>query len=341
MSKFRLWKEAFFGFYRREVPVETLDAVSRWLYAGRFLILVISFQAAVLAGLTALPTGKMNLWLFLPLLVGYLVLHALSNFSNDYFGFKRGHDTPDSPRVTYTIHPLAHGVLTKKALVRGLVLLWVVAVLVAVFFTWQRGWPALVLAVVGGALLYLYDAAPTSLKAIGLGELASFLVWGPLMVGGGFYCLTGSFSWSALWVGIPYGLGIAAILIGKHIDQAEFDQTHAIRTLPVLLGEKRARVVNQVLVAGMYVLILVGVVIGQITPWVLVVRLNSPASWKVLKVCSASRPAEAPAGWVGWPLWLHRYNLVHNRRFGWLYLLGLAVGAVWTLATSSGVKLFS
>jgi 1,4-dihydroxy-2-naphthoate octaprenyltransferase len=40
-------------------------------------------------------------------------------------------------------------------------------------------------------------------------------------------------------------------------------------------------------------------------------------------------PAEAPPGYVGWPLWYHRVCLVHNRAFGWLYILGLAVGAVF------------
>jgi 1,4-dihydroxy-2-naphthoate octaprenyltransferase len=311
--------------------MDNLDAVSRWLYAGRFLILVISVQAAILAALVALPSGKINLWFFLPLLLGFVVLHALSNFSNDYFGYARGHDTPDSPRVTYTIHPLAHGVLTKRALVTGLGILWAVALLVAAFFFWQRGWPALVLSIAGALLLYLYDAAPTSLKAMGLGEFASFLVWGPLMVGGGYFCLTGDFSWSAVAVGTPYGLGIAAILVGKHIDQAAFDAGKHIRTLPVLLGEPRSRFLNQTLVVGMYLLVALAVFFRLMTPWALLVFLNLPSAWRVLKTCASPRPNEAPAGWVGWPLWLHRFNLVHNRRFGWLYLLGFACQAVWSL----------
>ena len=41
------------------------------------------------------------------------------------------------------------------------------------------------------------------------------------------------------------------------------------------------------------------------------------------------RPAEPPAGYVGWPLWYHRVCLVHNRAFGWLFIAGLALGAVW------------
>ncbi|MEO7260207.1 MAG: hypothetical protein ABI047_02945 [Jatrophihabitantaceae bacterium] len=43
-----------------------------------------------------------------------------------------------------------------------------------------------------------------------------------------------------------------------------------------------------------------------------------------------ARPAPdvAPAGYVGWPLWYHRVCLVHNRLFGWLFIAGLALGAV-------------
>jgi 1,4-dihydroxy-2-naphthoate octaprenyltransferase len=44
-----------------------------------------------------------------------------------------------------------------------------------------------------------------------------------------------------------------------------------------------------------------------------------------------SRPAPdaPPAGYVGWPLWYHRVCLVHNRAFGWLYIVGAALGAIW------------
>jgi 1,4-dihydroxy-2-naphthoate octaprenyltransferase len=44
---------------------------------------------------------------------------------------------------------------------------------------------------------------------------------------------------------------------------------------------------------------------------------------------SRPAPTEPPAGYVGWPLWYHRVCLVHNRAFGWLYILGLAVGAIF------------
>ena len=46
-------------------------------------------------------------------------------------------------------------------------------------------------------------------------------------------------------------------------------------------------------------------------------------------------PAEPPAGYVGWPLWYHRVCLVHNRAFGWLFIAGLAVGAMFPHVASA------
>jgi 1,4-dihydroxy-2-naphthoate octaprenyltransferase len=44
---------------------------------------------------------------------------------------------------------------------------------------------------------------------------------------------------------------------------------------------------------------------------------------------SLPAPSEPPAGYVGWPLWYHRVCLVHHRAFGWLYIVGLAAGAIF------------
>jgi 1,4-dihydroxy-2-naphthoate octaprenyltransferase len=184
-----------------------------------------------------------------------------------------------------------------------------------------------VLVVAGALLLWAYDAAPRALKELGLGEVAAFVVWGPLMVAGGYYVITGHWSRAALLAAVPYGLGVMSILVGKHIDQRMFDASKHQRTLPVLLGERRARALNRGAVIGMYVVIVLGVALGAITPFALLVLLAAPRAMRAVTVMSTPAPAEPPAGYIGWPLWYHRVCLVHNRAFGWLYVAGLAVGA--------------
>ncbi len=326
----RAWAQAFTGFYPpTAADLAGLDPVARFLYAARSVILVISFQAALLAGLLAATDGRFELLPFLLVLAGYVVLHAISNLSNDYFGARRGHDTDDSPRRRYTVHPVLSGAVSSRLLVNGILVLAAVAVAIGAYFIALRGWAAVALITAGALLLWAYDAAPRALKALGLGELAAFVVWGPLMVAGGYYVIAGRWSAAALLASIPYGLGVMSILVGKHIDQRDFDESKHQRTLPVLLGEGRARALNRGAVIGMYVVIAAGIALGALTPFALVVGFALPRAARAVRVMSEPAPQSPPAGYVGWPLWYHRVCLVHNRAFGWLYVLGLAVGAVF------------
>lgn len=326
-----IWLRAFVGFYPpRDERAKDLDPVAKFLFSARSVILVISAQAALIAGLLALAAGRFAPGAFLLVLVGFVTAHMISNLSNDYFGHLRGHDTPDSPRMRYTMHPIASGVLDARTLAVGLGILAAVGTAIVVYFWVARGPLALGFAVAGLALLYLYDAAPRPLKSLGLGEIAAFLVWGPLMVGGGYFVIAGQLSTEAFLVAIPYGLGVMSILMGKHIDQAGFDRDHGHRTLPVVLGDRAGRAVNRAIVGGMYVIVAVLIVLGRLTPFAAIVAAALPRGLRALSVMARPRPEGPPPGYVGWPLWYHRVCLVHNRQFGWLYIAGLALGALAT-----------
>ncbi len=326
----REWARAFTGFYPPTAEdMSRLDPVARFLYSARSVILVISFQAALLAGLLALTARRFEALPFVLILVGYLVLHMISNLSNDYFGVRRGHDTDDSPRRRYTVHPVLSGAVSSRLLVTGILVLTVIAVGIGIWFIVLRGWAAAWLTAAGAGLLLAYDAAPRALKELGLGEVAAFVVWGPLMVGGGYWMITGEPSLSAFVASVPYGLGVMSILVGKHIDQRMFDTRHNQWTLPVLLGEKWARRLNQTAIVAMYAIILAGVATAVLTPFVLVVALALPRALSAIRVMATPTPDEPPAGYVGWPLWYHRFCLVHNRAFGWLCVLGLGLGAAF------------
>ncbi len=329
-SRPALWLGAFSGFYRPGVEeIRGLDAVSKFLYAARSIILVISAQAAVIAGLLAAAERRFAWLEFVLVLIGFVVAHMISNLSNDYYGFKRGHDTPDSPRMRYTVHPLASGVLETRTLLTGLVVLALIGCAITVYFIAERGWLAAGFAAAGIAIMWLYDAAPVPLKSIGLGELAVFLIWGPLMVGGGHAVITGQVSADVIAASIPYGLGVMSILTGKHIDQMAFDADKGNRTLPVLLGERSAREFNRAVIVVIYGIIAALIALGRLTPFAAVVVFALPRALRAWSVLGRARPDAPPPGYVGWPLWYHRACLEHNRRFGWLYILGLAAGAAW------------
>jgi len=326
----KLWWGALTGFYKPGVQnIPGPDRVALFLYSARSVILIISAQAALIAGLLAAAAGFFDWVDFVGVLAGYVVAHMISNLSNDYFGFTRGHDTPDSPRMRYTVHPLASGLLDRRTLLTGLALLGFIGLCICAFFIVERGWMAAAFAVGGVSLLFLYDAAPTPLKSIGLGEIAVLLVWGPLMVGGGFAMISGQLSANAMLASLPYGLGVMTILMGKHIDQLDFDSSKDIRTLPVLIGERMSRALNVVAICAIYGIVVILISLGRLTPFAAVIVIAFPRAVLAIKIMSRPRPAVPPAGYVGWPLWYHRACLVHNRLLGWAYIAGLAAAVIW------------
>src|SRR5690606_40745121 len=102
-------------------------------------------------------------------------------------------------------------------------------------------------------LSYAYTAPPLRLKRLGLGELDVLLVWGPLMVGGDYYAGTGSVSWQVLATATVYALLPTTVLMGKHVDKLPYDAPAGTRTLPVLLGEARAKQLTQAMMVAYYV----------------------------------------------------------------------------------------
>ncbi len=108
----------------------------------------------------------------------------------------------------------------------------------------------------GGFLLsFAYTAPPLRLKKHGLGEPTVFVVWGPLMVGGTYYAAVGHLPVGVVIVSIPYALLCTAVLMGKHIDKIPWDAPDGTKTLPVLIGEPRARQLTQAMMVAFYLIV--------------------------------------------------------------------------------------
>ncbi|MGH7735245.1 MAG: prenyltransferase, partial [Gemmatimonadales bacterium] len=190
-----------------------------------------------------------------------------------------------------------------------------------------RGWPVVAFALGGFLLSVAYTAPPLRLKKRGLGEPDVFVVWGPLMVCGTYYAAVGSLPWQIWVASVPYGLLCTAVLMGKHIDKAPYDAPLGVRTLPVLLGEGRARATTRAMMAAFYVVVVVCVAVGAL-PWpALVSLLAVPKLVPVWRAFGEPKPDAPPEGFPVWPLWFAAAAFVHTRRAGSLLVLGLVVAA--------------
>ena len=301
-----------------------LDVISRWLVSTRAAVLIMTFISAAVAGLLAARAGMFSLGHWALLAVGLIFAHATNNLLNDLTDFERGVDKDNYFRTQYGPQPLEAGLMTRKELLVYAAVTGAIALAAGLPLVLERGplaWGLLA----AGAFFVLFYTWP--LKYIGLGEVAVILVWGPLMIGGGYFVITGQWDWQVALLSLPYALGATTVIFGKHIDKLKEDRARRIYTLPVLLGEKAARFTAVGMIVLMYALVVFAVVRGAFSPWMLVTLAGLAYAPRPVAMLLRAKPAERPADYSAeiWPLWYVAGAFYHNRGFGMFFLLGLVL----------------
>ncbi len=305
---------------------QKLDIISRWLIATRAAVLIMTFLSAAFAGIFAFRAGAFDWLRWLLLTFGLVLAHATNNLLNDYTDFSRGVDQDNYYRAQYGPQPLVHGLLTKKQLLTYAAVTGLIALACGIPLVLLTDWWTLLLLGLGIFFVVFYT---WPLKYIALGEITVLLVWGPLMICGGYYAITGTWDWSVALASLPYALGVTGVIFGKHIDKYDADKARKIYTLPVVIGEKPARVLLVAMLALQYLLTFYLILSGFFSWTMAAVLLAVPAFLKVWPMFKAPKPAEKPANFPDvWPNYFVAAGFYHNRSFGIWFLLALIVDSI-------------
>lgn len=324
---FKMWAAALKGIPRLEKGEwDKLDIISRWLISTRAAVLIMTFLSPAIAALLAVRDGKFDWGNYMLVTLGLVFAHAANNLINDYTDHKHGVDQGNYYRTQYGPQPLEQGLITTRQWMGYTAVTGLIAIAAGLPLVLQRGLPALILMLIGATFVLFYT---WPLKYIGMGEIAVFLIWGPLMIAGSYFVITGITDWNAILkvalITLPYALGPTSVLFGKHIDKSEADRKKKIYTLPVILGETAARYTVLVMLALMYLLVILFVILGYFEPWMLVVLLAAAFLPRPVKMYLQPRPKEKPDGLEEgiWPLWFSAASFYHTRAYGMLFVLGL------------------
>jgi 1,4-dihydroxy-2-naphthoate octaprenyltransferase len=299
-----------------------LDVVARWLIATRAAVLVVTFSSALIAGLLAWRDGSINFLWWLLLLIGLYFAHGTNNLINDWVDARKGVDDGNYFRTQYGPQPVQQGLMSRRQTLTYIAVTGLIALACGLFLVIQRGGLSWFLIALGVVFVLFYT---WPFKWIGLGELSVLVVWGPLMVGGGYYILTGNWDWMVVLASLPPALGTTMAIFGKHIDKLAADKAKGIHTLPVLLGDQVSRVVALGMMIVQYLLTLYLIICGYFTPMLLIVFLSLTTVPMVWKIFNAPKPSKEPAGYPPnvWPLYYVAAGFYFARRFALLYLLGV------------------
>jgi len=205
--------------------------------------------------------GRWSVTYFVLALLGGLAAHISVNALNEYQDFKSGLDltTRRTPFSGGSGALPANPQMAHLALATGLTGLGVTG-LIGLFFLYARGLWLLPLGLVGMALVVFYTSRLTKnpylcLAAPGLG-------FGTMMVMGTDFVLSGAYSWTSFTAClVPFFL-VSDLLLLNQFPDMEADRKVARRHLPIVIGTKKSAYVYAVFLAGTYLTILVGWMVG-------------------------------------------------------------------------------
>jgi len=333
---FGMWKKALQTLVKMDDKEEwgRLDVVSKWLIATRSAVTVVTIYSCIIAGLLALRDGFFSFFPWLIVTLGLFIAHGANNFLNDYTDFTRGIDQDYYFRTQYGVHPLVQNFWDKRTQLTWFAISGALAFLSGIYALFYTDFNPVVIGLFAlGAIVLLFYTWP--MKYLGIGELFIFLIWGPIMIAAVYIVLAKGWAphtWNVALAGVPFGLSVVSINIGKHIDKMADDRKKGVGTLPVRIGDKAARVVDQVSLVLIYLVILYLIFFPHyFTPVMLIVFLAGKRLLTALKVLQKPLPATAPPNYPMWPTWFAAFCFHHNRLFGGLFILGLIIDTLLRL----------
>lgn len=207
---------------------------------------------------TLATVGSLDVAMAWLLLIICILMQSSVNTFNDYFDFMKGADTAeDNVEVSDSVL-VYNDVNPRSALFLAMGFL-AAAFLLGLYVIWQAGPIPLAIALVGAVIVVAYSGGKTPLSYLPVGEAVSGLVMGGLIPLACYQVLSGTFTFMALLWAVPTVIGVGLIMMTNNACDIEKDVEASRRTLPVLLGRRRARALYHGLMTA-WVLAIVAIV---------------------------------------------------------------------------------
>jgi 1,4-dihydroxy-2-naphthoate octaprenyltransferase len=237
----------------------------------------IGTAAWVKGGLDALSWGYVVL-----AVIGALCAHVATNVLNDYFDYTSGLDLKTKP----TPFSGGSGILPRRlmsarqALIFGLAALALTAA-IGIFFWIVRGWGILPLGLIG--LLVIVAYTPWITKRPLLCLMAPGLGFGPLMVMGTHFALTGRYDAVAVLAAVPPGLLVSNLLLLNQFPDVEADAATNRYHIPIVIGRRASAWLYAALALGTYIWIACCWALGQFPNAALIALIPFPLAFATIK----------------------------------------------------------
>lgn len=258
----------------------------------------ISLPQSMLPALTAVAlssgTGHFSWLAAIVSVLGVMFAHLGMNLLDDWFDYYKGSGearkktASEGFRGRMTKYPyLTSGEATPKQLLVAVCVFLGIAAVMGCIVLAVRGWMILWWMLVGFIIGYSYSGGPLKLGFRGLGEMVIFIMFGPLMMTGVYYAITGEVTPKIAWLSAAVGLLVTNIVYTHSVLDAVPDKKMGKFTMAHLMGsDKGMLVLSSVLNLLPYILVTAGVILGQLHIAYLAVLLVLPVSVWLVKSLS-------------------------------------------------------
>ncbi|MBW2557825.1 MAG: prenyltransferase [Deltaproteobacteria bacterium] len=292
-----------------------MNTYQKWFLASRPWSFTMTAVSVSVGSVLGSMDGGFSWFLYLTTLAGIIFMHAAANLFNDYYDVLSGVDTLEVSTAQYRPHPLVEGILKPMDVMIEGICLFTLAALIGIFLAVTRGWTVLVIGLIGAFAGLFYTAPPFRYKYRGLGEISTFLMWGPLMVEGAYFVQRQTLSMDAFLVSLPFGVLVALVLLANNIRDAADDKKRDIATLPIIAGHNRGIWIYVTLVVFAYVSVVLMAFTGPLNLCSLMVLVSLPLFFSLLRRMIKNPPLDADA-----------QTAKLNTAFGILLLISLIIG---------------
>lgn len=231
-----------------------LTRFQAWKTAARTHTLPAAVVPVVVGSGLAYGEGAFRWDAFLWALIGGLAIQVAANFSNDASDAKRGADSEGRlgpPRM------VSLGLITPKQMWTATWLSIGVAAISGIALTLIAGPLVLVIGVASVVAMLGYVGGPIPYGYSGFGEVFVFVFFGLVATVGSRYVHDMTAPLAAWLLAIPIGMLVTAILVANNYRDIDTDRAAGKRTLAVILGNERTRLLFAGLVYGAFPLIAV------------------------------------------------------------------------------------
>lgn len=255
-----------------------------WFKAARAPFLVVSLLPAILGGVIAWYHGSFDWTIFVVATIGIVMAHGAADFIDDYYDYINGN--LGNKDQQFHDSPLIDGKVTTRQVLIAAALSMLIAVGAGVYLLLLVGWPVLYLMAAGAFIVFFYTAPPVRLNYRGLGETALFFAFGPMIVFGMYYVLTGNYSWEPILISAPIGIFTMNVGIVSNIFDHDDDVKNGKKCIPVRFGQPRTVQILLVATVLAYLVIIGGTVFNILPLWTLLGLLTLPLGYAVVKLSS-------------------------------------------------------